>query len=323
MYANLTNSYQWNLMNKDNAIVNRISEVMKVGSVVKVEEVNFAINTIKNRLRTPLFNPIMDALKSGRLVMVYCDTVKIPLYLPYMVLKTNGTYTGVVFINHCEATKGGEDAKGEYNVNARKLKVSLESCYMAVRMMELDAAHNTKLTAPSLIRPATKIYIHTMAECMNRKFSIKLDQTVYNQVLFLLSEFFIGTVLGYHPDNNTMENFCLYNCKNADLPSIRTVTDQFEPEDFKDISTFITKLTQVPELRGRLGKLNVSTFIQMYVNMYNAPMTLAMETFSYFVFNVISVNQSTYVNNYHMLKNIVGDDGSKLYAYLVSILGGE
>ena len=94
----------------------------------------------------------------------------------------------------------------------------------------------------------------------------------------------------------------------------------FSPEDFENISTFITKLSSIPELKGRIGKLTVSGFVESYVNMYNAPMTLSLESFQYLVFNVISVLQTTYVNNYHMLKNIIGDDGSKLYAQLVAIL---
>jgi hypothetical protein len=58
----------------------------------------------------------------------------------------------------------------------------------------------------------------------------------------------------------------------------------------------------------------------MFVTLYNAPMTLALEVFPYLIYNILSVLQTTYVNNYHMLKNIVGDDGTKLYGYLVSIL---
>lgn len=318
MYANLGSSYQWNLMNDNNAITNRISELLKIGTEVTVEDMVSAFTTIKNRIKSPLYPQLMEFLTTGRIRMVFCESIKVPLYLPFVVLQPNkGNFAGVVFLNHCECTKG----ESEYMVNERMLKVSLESCYMTIRMMEMDMLHNVKLVSPSIIRPATKIYIHTVAECINRKYSIKLDQTVYNQILFMTSRYFIGTVLGYNPDAETMENYCLYNCKNADLASIRTVNDKFDPEDFKNIGTFLTKLTHIPELQGRIGKLNVNAFMQMYVNLYNAPMTLSLEVFSYLVYNIMSVLQSTYVNNYHMLKNIVGDDGSKLYGYLVTILG--
>lgn len=250
--------------------------------------------------------------------MLYCEQVKIPLYLPFIVLQ-NGekTRTGVVFLNHCDCVPG----ETEYSVDARKLKVSLESCYFSLRMMDLDSVNNPKLTAPSLIRPATKIYTHIVLECINRKYSIKLDQSVYNQMSYMISRYFINTVLGYNPDSTTVENFCLYGLKYPDIGSIRIVDDQFKPEDMENFGKFLTKLVSVPELQGRIGKLNVNTFVQMFITLYNAPMTLALETFPYLVYNVLSVLQTTYVNNYHMLKNIVGEEGDRLYGYLVAILG--
>ena len=74
----------------------------------------------------------------------------------------------------------------------------------------------------------------------------------------------------------------------------------------------------IEELQKRLGKLTVSNFLESCINMYDASMMLGLEIFSYFFWNVISVNESTYVNNYQVLKNIVGDDGRKLYADIIS-----
>ena len=325
MYASLSSSYQWNMMNHNNAITTRISEIMKEGTEVSYTQMETTFSTIRNRIRTPLLKQLLEYLKDGNIRMVYCDKVKIPLYLPFIVLQpSKGSYVGIVFLNHCECTIGDTiegGSSGEYLADARKLRVALESCYFAIRMIQLDSANNTKLTAPDIIRPATKIYTHIVLECINRKYNIKLDQSVYNQLQFMVSRYFIGTVLGYNPDSNTMENYCLYNCMNPDLASIRIVNDQFTPEDFTNFGVFMDKLVKIPELQGRIGKLNVSSFVQMFVNLYNAPMTLGLEVFPYLVFNILSVTNSTYVNNYHILKNIVGDDGNKLYGYLVTILG--
>ena len=317
-YANLSDSYQWNLMNTNNTISGRIAEIMKTGKQITPVEISTTLKTIQNRVRSPIYNQMANAIASGRMIMVFCESVKVPLYLPFVLLRgQNHLQTGIVFLNHCECTKG----ETEYIADPRKLKVSLESCYFALRMMDLDAAHNPKLTAPSLIRPSSKIYTNIVTECINRKYTIKLDQSAYNQIFFMISKFFIKTVLGYNPDSSTIENFCLYELKNPDIGAIRIVNDQFdEAEDFKDFGKFMSKLVSIPQLQGRIGKLNVNTFIQMYVTLYNATMTLALEVYPYLVYNILSVLQTTYVNNYHMLKNIVGDDGSKLYGYLVSIL---
>lgn len=317
MYANLSRSYQWNMMNQNNAITTRVVEVIKEGEVPP-DMLTTTLKTIQNRVRSPIFQQLITAINDGSIIMLFSERVKIPLYLPFIVLQgENKKRTGVVFLNHCECVRG----ETEYTVDVRKFKTSLESCYFALRMMDLDSVSNPKLTAPSLIRPATKIYTHIVLECINRKYSIKLDQSVYNQISYMVSRYFINTVLGYNPDSTTVENFCSYGLKNPDIGSIRIVNDQFQSEDMENFGKFLSKLVTVPELQGRIGKLNVNTFIQLYVSLYNAPMTLALEVFPYLVYNIISVLQTTYVNNYHMLKNIVGDDGDKLYGYLVAILG--
>ena len=70
----------------------------------------------------------------------------------------------------------------------------------------------------------------------------------------------------------------------------------------------------IDELHKRLAKLNITNFLESFINMYDASMLLGLEVFSYLLYNIISVNESTYVNNYQLLKNIVGEEGKKLYA---------
>ena len=64
MYASLSKSYQWNMMNHNNAITNRISDVMKNGTQVSPDQVSMALKTIQNRLRSPLMTQINDSLKN-------------------------------------------------------------------------------------------------------------------------------------------------------------------------------------------------------------------------------------------------------------------
>ena len=99
------------------------------------------------------------------------------------------------------------------------------------------------------------------------------------------------------------------------------IIDQFTDEDFEHIGTFISKVSKVPELQKRLGSITVSNFIESYINMYDSTMLFALEVFPYFLYNIIAVNDSTYSNNYQSLKNIVGDDGKKIYADLVVTFG--
>lgn len=313
MYNQLRQSYQWNAMNRGNAVTTRINNILSSGESIKSSEFQDTINQIRNRIKCPIITQILEYEQAGRIVFVATDKVRVPVYMPFILMNTSGhNMVGIVFLNNCDYIR--EDTG--VTLNGRKLKVSMESCYMALRMMEL--CDSPKLTAPNIIRPAVKIYSHLITEALSRRYNIKLDQTVFNSVIYTSSRFFVGTVMGYLPNENTMENFCLYNCINADLPQIRVIADQFEPKDYIDISTYLTKLASIPELVTRLGKLTVAGFTENCINMFNAPILLALEVFPYFLYNVLSVNETTYVNNYHALKNIVEDEGKKLYATLIA-----
>lgn len=319
MYSPLSNSYEWQILNKNGQATDKVAEALKTGTAVSFEMMPNTFIRLRNRLKSPIMGKIIDAVKSGTIQMVYTpQELRIPLYLPFILINNQNTKlpVGLVFLSNCGCTLDGE----EYSCDEYKLKTSLESCFMALKFVELNKS--PKLTAVNIVRPATKIYAFMVAECINRKHSIKLDPETFNQVLFILSRFFIKTVMGAQFGDDQLDTYCLYNCTNPNLISIRRVTDQFTDADYANIATVLTKMASIPQLKNRLGKLTVSNFLESYINIYDAAMLLALENFSYFVYNIISVLNSTYVNNYHVLKQIVGKDGVTLYSALITGICG-
>ena len=315
MYSPLSNSYEWQILNKDGQATDKVAEALKTGTTVTFEMMPNTFSRLRNRLKSPIMSKITEAVKNGTIQMVYTpQELRIPLYLPFILVNNQNTKlpVGLVFLSNCGCTLDGD----EYSCDEYKLKSSLESCFMALKFVELNKS--PKLTAVNIVRPASKIYAFMVAECINRKHSIKLDPDTFNQVLFILSRFFIKTVMGATFADDQLETYCLYNCTNPNLQTIRRVTDQFTDKDYENIATVLTKMASIPQLKNRLGKLTVSNFLESYINIYDAAMLLALENFSYFVYNVISVLNSTYVNNYHVLKQIVGKDGVSLYSALIT-----
>ena len=319
MYSPLNNSYEWQILNKNGQATDKVAEALKTGTAVSFEMMPNTFSRLRNRLKSPIMGKIIDAVKDGSIQMVYTpQELRIPLYLPFILINNQNTKlpVGLVFLSNCGCTLDGD----EYSCDEYKLKTSLESCFMALKFVELNKS--PKLTAVNIVRPAAKIYAFMVAECINRKHSIKLDPETFNQVLFILSRFFIKTVMGAQFGDDQLDTYCLYNCTNPNLISIRRVTDQFTDADYANIATVLTKMASIPQLKNRLGKLTVSNFLESYINIYDAAMLLTLENFSYFVYNVISVLNSTYVNNYHVLKQIVGKDGVTLYSALITGICG-
>lgn len=317
MYASLNDSYQWNQLNNNGALTNRVQDALAKGQIVGIDRMPTAFLQLKNRIKSPLTSQIMKCIETGLIKMVYTPDLKIPVYLPFVISQSSpNTFVGIVFLNTVEAETGKGEGD-EIFVNARKLKVSLECCYMSLCIREMG--NSPKLKSTTLLRSGSKIYSAMIAECINRKHAIKTEESVHNSILYLASRYYIGTMLGCRTtmEPEVMRNYCLYNCKNADVVEMDKIISQFTDEDFDNIATFISKLRSIPQLERRLGKLTVTNFMESFINMYNASALLSLEVFNYFLYNVMSVNDSTYINNYPVLKNIVGDDGKKIYADLV------
>lgn len=317
MYSTLTSSYEWSQLNRDNALVNKVTNIVKSGKIVTPNMMPSAMLKLKNRLKSPIMDKMLAAIADGDMVMVYSPTVKVPVYLPFIILKTSPhTCKGYVFLNILDAA----ETDNEIFVNERKLKVALESCYAAIKISEVGTS--PKLHSTAIIRSGSKIYANIIAECINRKHGIKLDPLVHNSVLYMASRYYVGTILGCKDilDPETMKNYCFYNCKNVEYIQLQRVIEQCDDADYSNIANLITKMTVIPELQKRLGKLTVANFLESIITMYDASMLLSLETFTYLFYNILAVNESTYTNNYQVLKNIVGDDGKKLYADFVVFL---
>lgn len=317
MYAGLNDSYEWNQLNHNNALTTKVQDLLSNGQRVGLDRIPTAMLQIKNRIKSILITQITDRINDGRIVLIYAPDVKVPVYLPFIVTQSApNTFTGIVFLNIADPEKPTTE-NGEIMLNARKLKVSLESCLISLCIRELG--ESPKLRSTAILRSGSKIYATMLTECLNRKHSIKLDADVANSFTYIMSRYYIGTMLGFRKtmDAEAMRNYCLYNCRNVNILEIDKIVSQFEESDFDNIATLLEKIKKVPQFEKRVSQLTVSNFLESYINMYNASALLGIEVFNYFLYTILSVNDSTYVNNYPVLKNIVGEDGKKIYADLV------
>lgn len=326
MYNTLSNSYIWSTFNatpiipngtSGGAVIRRINNFIKSGRVINfVDEMPTVYLKLKNRLKSPITSKYLEYIKSGDIKLIYNPDVRIPTYLPFFTLQMEpNSYTGFIPINNLSPVV----TENEITLNVERLKVAVETCYITMKIFDLG--ENTKLLSVPIIRNGSKIYSSIVSTCLDRKHSIRLSVNIYNTIIFLCSKFFVGTILGLFKKTQNItndkmaeiNNYCFYNCTDPDIRFIGKIDDQFNFEDYNNIATFINKLASIPELQVRLKNLTVDNFIEAYIRIYNASMLLSLEVFQYFLFNVISVVDQTYVNEFPILKNLVGDEGKKLY----------
>ncbi len=318
MYNSLGNSYMWNMLNRDGAAAQKALEAKKVGELVSPAQMPIPVSKYRNRLKSPIASKVFEWVETGKIQMIYTDpSFRVPTFMPFMTVMDASAKeaVGLIYLASCNATK----AENEYDCDEYRLKSALEACYFSLKFF--DKRDSPKLTQTSIIHPAVSIYAFMVAESINRKHSIRVDPDTYNQILYLLSFFFVKTVMGIDRDKDVMESYCLRQTTNPNLQQIHRVTEQFEDSDFVSIDKLLTKMISVPELKKKLGNLTVSNFTEAFINTYDAVALLALENMSYLVFNVLSVLNATYANNYHVLKQIMGENGKKLYSALVVGLG--
>ena len=156
MYASLNDSYEWNQLNHKGALTTKVQDLLREGEKVGLDRIPTAMLQIKNRIKSILINQIADRINDGRIVMIYAPDIKVPVYLPFIITQTApNTFTGIVFLNIADPEKP-ETANGEIMLNARKLKVSLESCFISLCISELGESPTLRSTA--ILRSGSKIY---------------------------------------------------------------------------------------------------------------------------------------------------------------------
>ena len=316
MHNQLSNSYQWNMLNQNNRVNLAVQTLIRNGEAVTLDRMPTAASIIRNRMKSPILNKMVDAIADGNLILVFNPgNDQVPAFLPFVTMQQDRHYMAVIFLNSCGAKLGDAD---EIFIDERKLKVSMESAFLTLRM--LDYVNEGKLQSANIVKPSSKMYTYMITECINRKHSIKMDQSIFNAIAYMVSRFFIKIVIGSTSVDDVVDTYCMANCVNPNPGLIHQYLADVEDKDYENISTLITKMVSIPQLQSRIGKMTVSNFTESYINMYDAAALLAMETYPYLVFNILSVIDTTYANNYFHLKNIVGDDGKKLYATLISTL---
>ena len=321
MYAQLTDSYQWIHMNNNNALGDKIGNILKDGTIVSPNNLPTSFSIFRNKVKSPLYSKIVEAIEHGDIVMIYSPEIKVPIYMPFVSVRMgHSNYKQYVFLSTIVQGKYQDIANADLVMDARKMAITLEAAYISLRILQIG--ESSKLRSTAIVRHGGQIYSNIITSCLNRKHNIKLNEDIFNAISALSRRFYITFMLGIRnltPD--VLQSYCLYGLKNIDPLYIDRVMQQFTMDDFRNIGTFISKLPEIKEFKSRLGKLTTANFIESYINMYDSTMLFALEVFPYFLYNILGVNQGIYLNNYQVLKNIVGTEGRKIYADLVVAVG--
>lgn len=308
----LESAFIYKNLNKSNAVSSNIMKLMTDGVLLTKKEVEEAIMVIDKNFKFPLKFKVLDAFEDGTIKLMFGMNSKLPSCLPFFLTKTNGGR--VVAIVSVDIYGSYDDETHNVKIDPKKLYCMMESAYIAIKAYEHQIELKNK---PILLSVGSNIYSLMFTRVLNKKYSLNIDKSKMHKVIMLSSLFYMVNILGA-PLNETTFNYALKNCPNGNVYTLKQTANLFDEDDFSDFETFIKALTR-PVVGLNLKDLTVRNYLEAFIGMYESTALLALESFPYFIYNIMSVTNGAYINNQYIMEDIVSNGGSKIYNELLKL----
>ena len=310
----MSDSYIFNMINKNNIINENILKSITKGEVLSLEkDLPEAAMIINRNFKYPLKLRVLELLSNGKIILKFSPKdVKIPTSVPFVLYKdTTNTVKAIVFAD----LYTHQLSDGTYKTDAKKLYCMMEAATIALGYLQNYKGLSNNAT---VINAGAEIYSNMVMRVLNKKYSL-IDKNKINAVLFLASKFYMISVLGLS-DSDIVTNYAKKNLRNANPMLIDNINSVFTEADFKDIATFVQALSNDTKNGLGMQDLTVRGFIESFINMYDSASILSLELFPYYMYNIISVLNSAYINNQYVLEDMVigTGKGAQLYNSLRS-----
>lgn len=308
----LEKTFIYSHLNKSNGLTNNIAGLLTNGITLTETQLEEPFMIIMKNFKFPLKYKVMEEFKSGKLILKYATNTKLPTCLPFILTKnSNGQVVSVVSADIYGSMSKDNDS---ISIDPKKLYCMMESAYLA----KVCFFHDKQLSTRSVIlSQGSNIYSSMFTRVLNKKYALNLDKTKLHKVLLLSSKFYLINILGL-PDNEIVFNYAIKNCPNGNLYSLQEANELLQLKDFETLETFIKALAK-PELGLNFKDLTVRNYLEAFINMYDASNLLSLESFPYFLYNIISVTNGAYINNQYVLEDIVGTNGAKIYNDIMNL----
>lgn len=311
-FKSMETTFIYKHLNDANDITGKISAAFKDGKVLKKENLEEALLLINKNFKFPLKFKVMEAFESGELILLYSpNNIKVPTTVPFVL--TKNANNGVVAVVFVDLYGKLNEETGVVNVDAKKLYCIMEAALLGITFFR---NHNEIAKRNIIITSGASIYSNMFARVLNKRYALNVDKTRFQKVIFLASKFYMINLLGMDDTEMTF-NYAARSCPNPNPQALKELSDMIPEEAYTDLSTFLTNLSR-PELMLGLNDLSIRGYLESFITMYDPSALLALESFPYFMYNIISVVNGAYLNQQYVLEDIVEKHGARMYADLLT-----
>lgn len=309
----LESTFIYNHLNRSSALTNNISGLLHNGITVTKDQIDEPLMIINKNFKYPLKFKVLDAFNSGKIILKFSATnAKLPTCLPFFL--TRNAHGGIIAVVSIDIYGSMDKDTQSIKIDPKKLYCMMEGAYLAILSYENQHQLSTRT---ALINHGSAIYSLMFTRTLNKKYALNIDKSKYHKVMMLASKFFMINILGMK-DNELTFNYAIKNCPNGNVYSLKEMNEIIPTEAFNDINTFISALAD-PKNGLNLKGLNTRNYLEAFITMYDGSNLLSLESFPYFIYNVMSVTNGAYINNQYVLETIVDNHGAKIYNDLLNI----
>lgn len=306
----LESSFIYNNLNKSNAISGNIMKLVTTGKKLSKKELEEPLMIIEKNFKYPLKYKVLSAFEEGTIQLMFGTNSKLPTCMPFFLTKTTGGR--VVAIVSIDIYGSYDEETNSVKIDTKKLYCMMESAYLAILCYKHSGELSNKAT---ILSKGSDIYSLMFTRVLNKKYSLNIDKSKMHKVILLSSMFYLVNILGL-PMNDLVFNYAIKNCQNGNKYTLQQTADLFNEEDFENLEVFIKALTR-PSVGLNLKDLTVRNYLEGFIGMYETSALLSLESFPYFLYNVMSVTNGAYINNQYIMEDIVGNNGAKIYTELL------
>ena len=293
--ASMEDSFVYKVFSDSNNILSRLLSAIKDSTVLDksfFEEQYLQLK--KGRSSSPFSNAVCEAFDSGKIEILYSDTTKIPLSIPFIIRRGTHGPVASIFISSFTSI----DDSQSLTIPFKTLYILMESAYIALCIQ----SYQDKLTRSVPLMKITKdIYVSMVMRILNRDFAITSDKMLENKVTFSIAKFYLQKIWGL-TNEETINNYAAYSCNNINEIDMNDIIYAYNEANINDINDL---LLFIKTISPRMANLNIKFFMERWINTYGQSAILSLDYLPYLFFVIINTLLGGFIVSQTALSDMV------------------
>ena len=313
--ATMNDSYIYQMFNVSGEMQTRIVKALQEGIVLDRSYIEEQLLQIEKTRLSPIYHEVITAFLDGAIRLVYwkSTTQKMTKALPFIVHKTAKGPVASIFIS----SFGRLTAEDKLlDIQMKNLYTLMEAAYIAL-YLQTHPKNGLIGRNTVIMKVMNSMYVNMMLRILNRDYALSLETSLYDQVAFCASVFFLQTQWGV--DNESLlRNYALGETREANISLLDPVFTQYMGAGIKTIEDLFTFFKT---LHPRLVTVSTRYYAERFLNTYGGSSILSVDYLPYLFFVTENTLLGSFLVNQTNLSDIAKNikDVRRFYPELTKI----